>query len=183
MNQSLSSHTRRPPQESFSGAAAPESDPAYEEVRRLLLRLGANPRYTGFGYTACAVSLSLNAWPRALSLTKEIYPCAARYYHVSPCCIDRNIRTLISVLWQENADLLRRAADCPLPEKPTCGAFIAILTERLALATISQQETTGIFSAFPPYPAAPRSDPDHPGQNARRPPSAGRWDAADPACG
>ncbi|MCD8124131.1 MAG: sporulation initiation factor Spo0A C-terminal domain-containing protein [Lachnospiraceae bacterium] len=138
MNQPPSSQTQHPQQKYLPGTAALDSISIYEETRQLLLRLGASPRYAGFGYTACAVSLSLKEWPRCPSLTKEIYPRVACYYHVSPCCVDRNIRTLINVLWREDADLLRRAAACPLPEKPSCGAFLAILTERLALSAFSQ---------------------------------------------
>ena len=52
-------------------------------VRRLLLKLGATPRYIGFDYVIYAITLSLENSQYLLSVTKELYPDVARKYHTT----------------------------------------------------------------------------------------------------
>lgn len=98
-------------------------------VRRLLLRLGATPRYIGFDYVIHAIILSLEDSQYLLSVTKELYPDVARKYHTTICSVERDIRTVITTIWKRNPHLLNQIAGYPLTKKPAVGEFIAIMRE------------------------------------------------------
>ena len=98
-------------------------------VRRLLLRLGATPRYIGFDYVIHAIILSLEDSQYLLSVTKELYPDVSRKYHTTICSVERDIRTVITTIWKRNPHLLNQIAGYPLTKKPAVGEFIAIMRE------------------------------------------------------
>ena len=98
-------------------------------VRRLLLRLGATPRYIGFDYVIHAIILSLEDSQYLLSVTKELYPDVARKYHTTIYSVERDIRTVITIIWKRNPHLLNQIAGYPLTKKPAVGEFIAIMRE------------------------------------------------------
>ena len=98
-------------------------------VRRLLLRLGATPRYIGFDYVIHAIILSLEDSQYLLSVTKELYPDVARKYHTTICSVERDIRTVITTIWKRTPHLLNQIAGYPLTKKPAVGEFIAIMRE------------------------------------------------------
>lgn len=100
---------------------------AYE----LLHRLGVTANYRGFFYTAYAVALAKKQPDRLLLVTKWLYPDIARQYKTTWQCIERNIRTVISLAWQRNRTQLEELAGYSLEEKPSVGQFIAILAYRL----------------------------------------------------
>ena len=101
-------------------------------VRRLLLRLGATPRYIGFDYVIHAIILSLEDSQYLLSVTKELYPDVARKYHTTIYSVERDIRTVITIIWKRNPHLLSQIAGYPLTKKPAVGEFIAIMREYLS---------------------------------------------------
>lgn len=104
-------------------------------IRRLLLRLGATPRYIGFDYVIHAIILSLENSQYLLSVTKELYPDVARKYHTTIYSVERDIRTVITIIWKRNPHLLSRIAGYPLTKKPTAGEFIAIMREHFLYHT------------------------------------------------
>ena len=101
-------------------------------VRRLLLKLGATPRYIGFDYVIHAIILSLENSQYLLSVTKELYPDVARKYHTTIYSVERDIRTVITIIWKRNPHLLSQIAGYPLTKKPAVGEFIAIMREYLS---------------------------------------------------
>lgn len=100
-------------------------------IRRLLLKLGATPRYIGFDYVIHAIILSLENSQYLLSVTKELYPDVARKYHTTIYSVERDIRTVITIIWKRNPHLLSQIAGYPLTKKPAVGEFIAIMREYL----------------------------------------------------
>lgn len=101
-------------------------------VRRLLLKLGATPRYIGFDYVIYAITLSLENSQYLLSVTKELYPDVARKYHTTIYSVERDIRTVITIIWKRNPHLLSQISGYPLTKKPAVGEFIAIMREYLS---------------------------------------------------
>ena len=93
-----------------------------------LYRLGLTANYTGFFHTSYAVFLAVQRQERLLMVTKWLYPEVARHYKTTGSCVERNIRTAASVVWQRNRPLLEEAARHALPTRPTASAFLAILT-------------------------------------------------------
>lgn len=71
------------------------------------------------------------------AMTKELYPAVARRFETSAACVERSIRHAVEELWSHSdAEELHRifgAAVDPKRGKPTNSAFLAALSERLAL--------------------------------------------------
>ena len=97
------------------------------EVYDILYRLGITAEYTGFFHTAYAVYLAVLNPKRLMLVTKLLYPAVAKHYETSWQRVERNIRTVIGIVWNSNRALLVELARHPLPEKPNPSHFLAIL--------------------------------------------------------
>lgn len=94
----------------------------------LLYRLGVTANYTGFFHTAYAVELCVELPDRLLLVTKLLYPEVAKQYHTNWKAVERNIRSVNNIIWQENRPLLEELAHRHLKQKPRNSQLIAILT-------------------------------------------------------
>lgn len=98
-----------------------------EYVGRELLQLGITMRYRGYSQTICAVEIALED-PESLTLvSKLLYPKVGKHFGVSWHVAERNIRTVVDVIWELNPDGLNHIAGCELQRKPTVSDFIAIM--------------------------------------------------------
>lgn len=68
----------------------------------MLWPLGATANYRGFSYTAYAVLLCVQQQDRLLLVTKWLYPDVAKRYGTNWKAVERNIRTVITVVWEQN---------------------------------------------------------------------------------
>lgn len=100
---------------------------AYE----LLRRLGITSNYKGFAYTAYAMVLCAEQPDMLLLVTKKLYPEVAKRYGTTWQAVERDIRTVIAVVWERNPALLGQMADGLLDEKPRSTRFLAIVTTGL----------------------------------------------------
>lgn len=101
-------------------------------VRHELMRLGVTNRYRGYEQTVCAVEIAAGN-PESLTLiSKLIYPDVARHFDVSWHVVERNIRTIIDVIWDTNPGRLSELAGHQLLRKPKTSDFIAILANSVA---------------------------------------------------
>ena len=98
------------------------------KIYGLLSSLGITANYAGFFYVADAVSMAFSDTGNLLLVTKRLYPQIAKRYNTSAKNVERNIRTIINVAWENNPQLLVDLAQNPLPCKPTPSEVIAILT-------------------------------------------------------
>lgn len=96
-----------------------------------LRQLGVTTNYRGFYYAAYGVWLCTRDPELLLLATKWLYPEVAARYHTTWSAVERNIRTVISVAWKQNPELLCRLADFRLTEKPQPGQFLSILSAGL----------------------------------------------------
>lgn len=101
------------------------------EVYDLLYQLGVTANYTGFFYTACAVSLCAEQPDRLLLVTKWLYPEVAKRYSTNWKAVERNIRTVSCIIWREKRPLLEELAHRHLAEKPRNAQLLAILASSL----------------------------------------------------
>ena len=72
------------------------------EVYDLLYHLGVTANYTGFFQTASAVQLCMEQPERLLLVTKWVYPDVARQYKTNWKAVERNIRTVNRLVWEQN---------------------------------------------------------------------------------
>ena len=99
-----------------------------ERICDLLSQLGASANYNGYCQAAYAVALAVENPQRLQLVTKRIYPQVAAYYHTTPRAVERNLRTLISIIWEKNSRSLSKLAEHNLLEKPSSSQFLAILS-------------------------------------------------------
>ena len=84
----------------------------------LLYRLGVTANYTGFFHTAYAVSLCIEQPDRLLLVTKWLYPEVAKQYGTNWKAVERNIRTVSNIIWQESRPMLEELVHRHLEQKP-----------------------------------------------------------------
>lgn len=103
----------------------------------LLHRLGITATYGGYYYTAYSVALAKGQPERLLLVTKWLYPDVARQYGTTWRCVERSIRTVISLAWERNPKLLSSLSGYPMDKKPSVGQFISILMYNLSGAKVA----------------------------------------------
>lgn len=104
------------------------SDVPMDDIYALLNRLGATANYVGFFYLAYAIRLAVEDPGRLRLVTKCLYPDVAKYYGTKWTCVERNIRTIIAVMWDSNPTLLAEVVGFPVSVRPRCARMVAILT-------------------------------------------------------
>ena len=102
------------------------------KIYALLQQMGASSSYTGFFHTAYAVFLIIGEPRRLLLVTKWLYPDVAEYFHTSWSAVERNIRTVVDLVWKSHPEQLSRIAGYPLEKRPSSSQFIFILAEYLS---------------------------------------------------
>ena len=79
-----------------------------------------------------AVELVLSDEEYLLYMTKRLYPDIGKHFHTSASNVERSIRTIVTICWNEgNRELLDHIAGYRLLRKPTTGEFISILAFHL----------------------------------------------------
>ncbi len=117
------------------------------EVYDLLYQLGVTANYTGFFHTAYAVSLCVEQPDRLLLVTKWLYPEVAKQYLTNWKAVERNIRMVGNIIWQENRPLLEKLAHRRLEQKPRNAQLLAILASSLDTSLPADQEMAELIAA------------------------------------
>ena len=108
------------------------------EINELLYRLGVTANDTGFFHTSYAIKLCVERQDRLVQVTKMVYPEVAKEYNTNWKAVERNIRTIVGVVWKLNQELLVELARRPLEKRPCTSQFLAILSSYL----INRKEET-----------------------------------------
>lgn len=95
--------------------------------QQILNRLGITSNYIGFRQTLLAVELVRQDPDLIFLVTKGLYPAVAKEYQTSWKAVERNIRSVVSMAWERNPELIQRLAGYSMDEKPKAAQFIAIL--------------------------------------------------------
>lgn len=103
-------------------------DTTLQEIFELMHRLGIGSNYKGFYPTAYAVWLCVQDPERLGAVTKWLYPEVAKKYKTNWKTVERNTRTVISIIWKTNPALLEELAQYPLIKRPCPGQFLSILS-------------------------------------------------------
>lgn len=105
------------------------------DVYSVLYQLGLTARYTGFFYTAYAVYLAVEMPQRLLLVTKWLYPEVAIHYGTHAGCVERDIRTVIAMVWERGRGCLEWIAGRHIHEQPCVSEFVGIIVFYLQTAT------------------------------------------------
>ena len=108
-----------------------EIDRQMEHVTESLRRLGILRTYLGHRAVLAAVQLALEDESRLHQVTKGIYMEAARRCGQNWSAVERNIRTVITVVWEQNRAMLEGLARRPLLQRPCAAQFLSILSNSL----------------------------------------------------
>ena len=102
------------------------------ELQSLLRTLGITANLRGFRYLKRATELAIEDPDCLLNIGKLIYNTVAQEFETTPKCVERNIRTLVALIWNKgDRSLLEHIAYTPLRKKPNNAAFISILVSYL----------------------------------------------------
>ena len=92
--------------------------PIAGRIRRLFIQLGATPNYIGYRYLVEAICLSL-VDPQNLELiTKKIYLEVATTYQTTGSAVERNIRTVLEIIWREQTPMLKKIIGNGIRNRP-----------------------------------------------------------------
>jgi hypothetical protein len=105
--------------------------PTEDDAYALLYRLGVPRCYRGSKCAAIAMTLAANEPERLELISKRIYPDVARKMHIRMHCVERNIRTVISHIWECSPDNFASITGVALDKPPQVSQFISILTDCL----------------------------------------------------
>lgn len=104
---------------------------------KLLMTLGVTPNYKGFEQAAYLLHTLQSEPSIPHPTTTQLYAKAGARYGVSWKAVERNIRTIVDVAWQQNPTFLRSVAYFPLSKKPRAAQFLSILAEYLTSSSIA----------------------------------------------
>lgn len=100
------------------------------ETEKLLRRLGVNGSYIGFRYTVLGICLAIQDPALTTYICKGIYVEIANCYRANADSVERNIRTVVSVIWEHgDRDLLNEIFCRKLTARPRNTAFIDTLAQ------------------------------------------------------
>lgn len=103
-----------------------------DHIYALLHELGISAKYKGYYHMALAVELAMEDEKRLEYVTKRLYPDVARAFGTTPNCVERDLRTAVSVSWRKGGQAaLERMSGCPLNERPATAEFVDILVNYL----------------------------------------------------
>lgn len=101
-------------------------------IQNVLWDMNIPPSYLGARYLAYAGLLVLEDQERLTMVTKWLYPEIAARYHTSWKAVERNIRTVIKVCWEQDAgERLSQMSGRPLPSRPSPTGMIQLLARHL----------------------------------------------------
>lgn len=99
-------------------------------IRAIFRSLGVGRSYQGYEYVVYGLQLVLEDETRLKYITKSLYPDIAKKYHTSWGCVERNIRTVVDVVWrEENEACLLEICGGRKIEKPKNGCFFELMSE------------------------------------------------------
>ena len=99
------------------------SDVSAQDIEQLLRTLGASPVYAGFTPAVTALQYVLADQQLLTSLTTRLYPKVAESCEIALPCVERNIRTMIAVIWEKNQFLFQIVVGYRMTARPFSQPF------------------------------------------------------------
>ena len=99
------------------------------DFRDIMRSLSITANYRGYRYTIVACKLILEDETKLYSITKTVYAETAVICECKTHSIERNIRTVIYLAWNQRRAMLNEIAGYTLPAPPTVSEFLAMITD------------------------------------------------------
>ena len=102
------------------------------DIDYVIRTLGVGATYRGYRYLSYGIELCLTDEEYLLAISKQLYPEIARKYKTTVGSVERDIRTVIRVCWENGYDQLRFLLSFGHCVRPTAGEFFDILVAYLS---------------------------------------------------
>lgn len=102
-----------------------------KDIEYVIRTLGVGATYQGYRYLGYGIELCLENEEYLLAISKQLYPEIAKRYKTTTGSVERDIRTVIRVCWENGYDVLQSYSLRPLRVRPTAGEFFDILVAYL----------------------------------------------------
>lgn len=100
-----------------------------EQIYQDLRKLGLADSYCGERFLYQALEIMREEPTRLCCISKQIYPEIAKRYNTNVVCVERNLRTFVSKLWETgHYEYLEELAGRKLKKKPSNGEFLDIMS-------------------------------------------------------
>lgn len=100
-----------------------------KKIENVLRMLGVNGAYMGYYYMAYALGRVVEDRMLITYISKGLYVEIAAKFHTSVACVERNLRTVVQVIWNYgDKELLEEMAGKKLEKRPGNGEFIDIVS-------------------------------------------------------
>ena len=99
-----------------------------QTIQQTLRSLGITANYRGYHQLCYIVELVAQDEDCLLNMNQRVYIPVAASFHCNPNTLERNIRTLISRVWEVNPNRLSEIAGYQLEWPPTVTEFIDYVT-------------------------------------------------------
>lgn len=100
------------------------------EIINLLRRLGVNNSYVGFRYTTYGIIRSIHDPDLLVYISKGLYVEIATRFKTSVSCVERDIHTVVNIIWiHGDHELLNQIFDFTVEKRPRNGAFIDAIAQ------------------------------------------------------
>lgn len=110
-----------------------------EQIYQDLRKLGLADSYYGEKFLYLALEIIQEEPTRLCCISKQIYPEIAKQYDTNIVCVERNLRTFISKLWETgHYEYFEKLAGKTLNKKPSNGEFLDIMS--MYLENVDEQE-------------------------------------------
>ena len=98
------------------------------EIYHLVRQLGIHANLSGYYYLVHAIALVADDNSYLYNIAKRLYPKIAEQFNTTSTSIDRNLRTVIRIIWERgNLHYLEKIAGYSIDYKPSNGEIIDIL--------------------------------------------------------
>lgn len=101
------------------------------DIDYVIRTLGVGATYRGYRYLSYGIELCMANEEYLLAISKQLYPEIAKKYKTTIGSVERDIRTVIRVCWENGYDQLQSYSFRPLQVRPTAGEFFDILVAYL----------------------------------------------------
>lgn len=96
-----------------------------KEAQNLLRNLGVNSSYIGFYYIAYGIAIAMKDPYLMVHIYKGLYVEIAIHFHTSVANVERNMRTVINMIWTKgNTQLLNKIFEKEMTSRPNNTIFV-----------------------------------------------------------